>query len=241
MVSVLVRKADSGLIMEEKATRKWRQRSECHRHKPANTWGHQNMKRQGINSSLEPSTGGRWQRDFQIYDLQRREIMDVCGFVVLCHGPQESNAGLMWTGAAEFSLITKHSVLGPMISQWTKDWKAIVILPACWELAFRKTQPRLAQSVFNHLSPSLMKPSAQHSQQQQTKDECGSLVTSQTEEGAFKGRDEQMGVARKMTLKGFVLLKVTLALIWIKAWSAILGLVGKGVLGWGGGTNCTGL
>lgn len=48
---------------------------------------------------------------------------------------------------------------------------------------------------------------------------------SQNEDGTFKGRDEQAGVARKMTLKGFILLKVTLALIWIKDGSAILGLV----------------
>lgn len=34
-------------------------------------------------------------------------------------------------------------------------------------------------------------------------------------------------VARKMTLKGFILLKVTLALIWIKDGSAILGLIGQ--------------
>lgn len=54
--------------------------------------------------------------------------------------------------------------------------------------------------------------------------------------GAFKGRDEQTGVVRRTTLNGFILLKVMLALIWIKDGSAILGLVGKGA---GGG--CTGL
>lgn len=44
MARVLVGKADGELVMEEKVTGTWRQRSECHSHNPANTevtrmWG----------------------------------------------------------------------------------------------------------------------------------------------------------------------------------------------------------